>query len=241
LLLLDDTEGHIESLRTRRDALRGSLAEVGASLSQMRTKAAARLGKTVTGELSSLAMPHASLTVSVTQSGAEDGLRVGERTVAFNVSGIDEVEILLAANKGAEARPLGKGASGGELSRVMLAIEVALAETNPVPTFVFDEVDAGVGGKAAVEVGRRLAMLARHAQVLVVTHLPQVAAFADQHHVVRKSSDGLVTTSGLVTLSEAERVRELSRMLAGLEDSDTALAHAEELLQAARESRTPTR
>jgi DNA repair protein RecN (Recombination protein N) len=241
LLLLDDTEGHIESLRSRRDALRSSLAEVGASLSQMRTKAAVRLGKTVTAELSSLAMPHATLSVSVTQSGAEDGLQVGERTVAFNASGIDEVEILLAANKGAEARPLGKGASGGELSRVMLAIEVALAETNPVPTFVFDEVDAGVGGKAAVEVGRRLAMLARHAQVLVVTHLPQVAAFADQHHVVRKSSDGLVTTSGLVTLSEAERVRELSRMLAGLEDSDTALAHAEELLQAARESRTPTR
>ncbi len=151
------------------------------------------------------------------------------------------MEILLAANKGAEARPLGKGASGGELSRVMLAIEVALAATNPVPTFVFDEVDAGVGGKAAVEVGRRLAMLARHAQVLVVTHLPQVAAFADQHHVVRKSSDGVVTTSGLVTLSEAERVRELSRMLAGLEDSDTALAHAEELLQTAQESRSPTR
>ncbi|HSJ21648.1 MAG TPA: DNA repair protein RecN, partial [Nocardioidaceae bacterium] len=97
------------------------------------------------------------------------------------------------------------------------------------------------GGKAAVEVGRRLAMLARHAQVLVVTHLPQVAAFADQHHVVRKSSDGVVTTSGLVTLDEAERVRELSRMLAGLEDSDTAMAHAQELLQTAQESRAPTR
>ena len=123
----------------------------------------------------------------------------------------------------------------------MLAIEVALAETNPVPTFVFDEVDAGVGGKAAVEVGRRLAMLARHAQVLVVTHLPQVAAFADQHHVVRKSNDGVVTTSGLVTLDEADRVRELSRMLAGLEDSDTALAHAQELLDTAQESRASTR
>ena len=241
LLLLDDTEGHIESLRTRRDELRTALAEVGSSLSELRAKAAVRLGRTVTAELSSLAMQHATLSVSVTQTEAEDGLRVGERTLAFHASGLDEVEILLAANKGAEARPLGKGASGGELSRVMLAIEVALAETNPVPTFVFDEVDAGVGGKAAVEVGRRLAMLARHAQVLVVTHLPQVAAFADQHHVVRKSSDGVVTTSGLVTLSEAERVRELSRMLAGLENSDTALAHAQELLQTAQESRTPTR
>ncbi|MGH3364203.1 MAG: DNA repair protein RecN [Nocardioidaceae bacterium] len=241
LLTLDDTDGLIETLRTRVEELRAELAKVGGTLSRMRSEAAARLGETVTEELASLAMPHATLRAAVTQTTAEDGLRVGERTVAFSASGIDEVEILLAANKGADARPLGKGASGGELSRVMLAIEVALAETNPVPTFVFDEVDAGVGGKAAVEVGRRLAMLARHAQVLVVTHLPQVAAFADQHHVVRKSSDGMVTTSGLVPLTEAERVRELSRMLAGFEDSDTALAHAQELLQTAQESRTPTR
>jgi DNA repair protein RecN (Recombination protein N) len=119
----------------------------------------------------------------------------------------------------------------------MLAVEVALAAGNPVPTFVFDEVDAGVGGKAAVEVGRRLAMLARHAQVLVVTHLPQVAAFADQHVVVVKSDDGSVTTSGLTVLDDEQRVKELSRMLAGLEDSDTALAHAEELLAAAQEAR----
>jgi len=241
LLTLDDTEGLIDTLGARVGALRAELADAGGTLSRMRSEASVRLGETVTGELASLAMPHATLTVTVTQSEAEDGLRVGERTLAFSASGIDDVEILLAANKGADARPLGKGASGGELSRVMLGIEVALAETNPVPTFVFDEVDAGVGGKAAVEVGRRLAMLARHAQVLVVTHLPQVAAFADQHHVVRKSSDGMVTTSGLVPLTDAERVRELSRMLAGLEDSDTALAHAQELLQAAQESRSPTR
>ena len=127
----------------------------------------------------------------------------------------------------------------------MLAIEVALADTRPVPTFVFDEVDAGVGGKAAVEIGRRLAVLAGSAQVLVVTHLPQVAAFADRHVVVRKSSDGSVTTSGLETLDDAGRVQELSRMLAGLEESDTAMAHAEELLEMAQESRTgsgrPTR
>ena len=241
LLMLDDTEGHIETLRAHREELRAELAEVGTALSDQRAKAAVRLGKTVTTELASLAMPHATLSVAVTQSPSEDGLRVGERTLAFTASGIDEVEILLAANKGAEPRPLGKGASGGELSRVMLAIEVALAATNPVPTLVFDEVDAGVGGKAAVEVGRRLAMLARHAQVLVVTHLPQVAAFADQHHVVRKSNDGVVTTSGLARLSEAERVRELSRMLAGLEDSETAMAHAQELLATAQEARTPTR
>ena len=118
-------------------------------------------------------------------------------------SGVDEVELLLAANAGAEPRPLAKGASGGELSRVMLALEVVLAGTGPVPTFVFDEVDAGVGGAAAVEVGRRLARLARTAQVLVVTHLPQVAAFADRHVVVEKSTDGTVTSSGLTVLDDA--------------------------------------
>ncbi len=123
----------------------------------------------------------------------------------------------------------------------MLAIEVALADTRPVPTFVFDEVDAGVGGKAAVEIGHRLAALARSSQVLVVTHLPQVAAFADHHVVVRKSSDGSVTTSGLSTLDDAGRVQELSRMLAGLEESDTAMAHAQELLEVAQKSSQASR
>jgi DNA repair protein RecN (Recombination protein N) len=238
LLDLDGTDERIEHLRQRRDAQRAELADRGAALTALRTKAAARLGRVVSEELTALAMPHAEVTVAVSQHDDPEGLPVGDRTLRFLPSGLDDVELLLAANKGAEARPLGKGASGGELSRVMLAVEVALAATNPVPTFVFDEVDAGVGGKAAVEVGRRLALLARHAQVLVVTHLPQVAAFADQHVVVVKSSDGTVTTSGLTTLDDAGRVKELSRMLAGLEDSDTALAHAEELLATAQESRS---
>ncbi|HEY9562186.1 MAG TPA: DNA repair protein RecN, partial [Nocardioides sp.] len=165
---------------------------------------------------------------------------IDEQWVRCSPHGIDDVEILLAANTGADPRPLDKGASGGELSRVMLAIEVALAETSPVPTFVFDEVDAGVGGKAAVEVGRRLAQLARNSQVLVVTHLPQVAAYADHHVVVAKSSDGTVTTSGLTRLGEDDRVRELSRMLAGMAESESALAHAEELLATARAARVTT-
>ena len=144
-----------------------------------------------------------------------DGLVVDGRTLAFGPHGVDDVEMLLRPHAGAPARALQKGASGGELSRVMLAVEVVLAGTDPVPTLVFDEVDAGVGGKAAVEVGRRLAALARGAQVVVVTHLPQVAAFADQHLVVRKAEDGAVTRSGVVALDEAGRLRELSRMLAG--------------------------
>jgi DNA repair protein RecN (Recombination protein N) len=222
LLELDNTDEHIQNLDRRRLVLGGELAEVGSHLSAERRKAAARLGKSVTSELESLAMRDARLTVEVAEL-PEPALH-----------GLDEIELLLAANPGAQPRALDKGASGGELSRVMLAVEVALAATNPVPTFVFDEVDAGVGGKAAVEVGRRLAMLARHAQVLVVTHLPQVAAFADQHYLVVKSSDGSVTTSGLTALDDAGRVKELSRMLAGLEDSDTAIAHAQELLETAQ-------
>ena len=237
LLELDNTDERILELTAQRDRLRAELAEVAGKLTAARTRAAVRLGAVVTSELASLAMPHATLTIAVTQSVAERGLPVGDRLLRFGPTGVDDVELLLAANRGAEPRPLGKGASGGELSRVMLGVEVALAATDPVPTFVFDEVDAGVGGKAAVEVGRRLAMLAKHAQVLVVTHLPQVAAFADRHVVVVKSSDGTVTSSGLTVLDDEGRVRELSRMLAGLEDSDTALAHAEELLAAAQESR----
>ncbi len=186
-------------------------------------------------------MPHArsrSWSPSARPAPTDDRVvEVGKRRLRYGSNGLDDVEILLAANTGAEQRPLHKGASGGELSRVMLALEVALAGTSPVPTFVFDEVDAGVGGKAAIEVGARLARLARTAQVLVVTHLPQVAAYADRHVVVEKSSDGSVTTSGLTVLDDAERVRELSRMLAGVEESDSGLAHARELLEAARAGR----
>lgn len=244
LLDLDDTDGRIAELEARRDRIRAELGALASTLSRRRTEAATRLGTAVSDELTSLAMPHATVTVAVTQTEvavpeAPSGpvLQVDGRWLRATSSGVDEVELLLAANTGADPRPLHKGASGGELSRVMLALEVSLAETGSVPTFVFDEVDAGVGGKAAIEVGRRLAALARTSQVLVVTHLPQVAAYADRHVVVHKSSDGSVTTSGLVTLDEAERERELSRMLAGVEDSDSARAHARELLVAAAPER----
>jgi DNA repair protein RecN (Recombination protein N) len=230
---LDDTDDRVTRLRERRDDLRERLGPAAAALSAARAEAAARLSTELTGELDLLAMPHAVLDVTVRQTGSDEGLMVDGRRLRFGSSGVDEVEFLLAANTGSEPRPLHKGASGGELSRVMLALEVALAGTSPVPTFVFDEVDSGVGGKAAVEVGRRLAKLASSAQVLVVTHLPQVAAYADRHVVVEKASDGSVTTSGLTLLDAAGRERELSRMFAGMEESETALAHARELLEAA--------
>jgi DNA repair protein RecN (Recombination protein N) len=234
LLLLDDSDGERARLEARRGELLAELADSGAQLTRVREAAAKRLAKAATAELHALAMPHATLTVAVTQTEDAEGVEVGGRHLAMTAGGLDDVELLLAANVGGEPRPLAKGASGGELSRVMLALEVCLAGTDPVPTLVFDEVDAGVGGKAAVEVGRRLAALARDAQVLVVTHLPQVAAFADRHVVVQKSEDGRVTTSGLTLLDDEGRVVELSRMMAGLEGSDMALAHAQELLEAAR-------
>jgi len=198
-----------------------TVRDLGGKLTSLRKEAAERFAAAVTGELSALAMPHATLTVPVTPQDE------------YGPHGADEVEIRLAAHPGAPALPLAKGASGGELSRVMLAIEVVFAGADPVPTFVFDEVDAGVGGKAAVEIGRRLARLARRAQVIVVTHLPQVAAFADAHLVVEKASDGSVISSGITRLDDAGRVRELSRMLAGLENSEYGQAHAGELLAAA--------
>ncbi len=222
---LEGDDERIAGLAEEEAGLAARLGELAAGLTDARKQAAGQFAAEVTAELAALAMPHARLSVAITPL-SEPGR-----------CGSDEVEIKLAAHPGAPALALHRGASGGELSRVMLAIEVVFAGADPVPTFVFDEVDAGVGGKAAVEIGRRLARLARLAQVIVVTHLPQVAAFADTHLVVEKADDGSVTSSGVVRLDEAGRVRELSRMLAGLEDSELGRAHASELLAAAAAER----
>jgi len=218
---LSGDDERIGVLADEEARLAETVRDLGGKLTSLRKEAAERFAAAVTAELAALAMPHAKITVPVTPQDE------------YGPHGADEVEIRLAAHPGAPALPLTKGASGGELSRVMLAIEVVFAGADPVPTFVFDEVDAGVGGKAAVEIGRRLARLARRAQVIVVTHLPQVAAFADTHLVVEKASDGSVISSGITRLDDAGRVRELSRMLAGLEDSEYGRAHAGELLAAA--------
>ncbi|MFE6688110.1 DNA repair protein RecN [Streptomyces sp. NPDC057743] len=236
---LDGDDDKIAELTAERDALRAELGELAQQLTDARAESAERFAAAVTAELGELAMPHARVSVALHQSEVPedaDGIVVGGRTVAYGPAGVDEVEILLAPHPGAPPRPIAKGASGGELSRVMLAVEVVFAGSDPVPTYLFDEVDAGVGGKAAVEVGRRLARLAKSAQVVVVTHLPQVAAFADRQLLVEKTNDGSVTRSGVTVLEGEDRVRELSRMLAGQEDSETARAHAEELLRTARTS-----
>ncbi|RLY91208.1 DNA repair protein RecN [Kocuria tytonicola] len=206
-----------EELRAEGEALHASLAAHAEKLLTLRRAAADKLAAAVSAELSALAMPNATLVVAV------------EPSERFTDDGRDTIEFMLAPHAKATPRPLGKGASGGELSRIMLALEVVLSEVDPVPTFVFDEVDSGVGGKAAVEIGRRLKMLARNVQVLVVTHLPQVAAFADHHVLVTKSADSSV--SDVKVLTDEERVVELARMLAGHEDSSAAREHARELLR----------
>ncbi len=221
LMELQDDDTRLEELRAQEQELAERQTEEAAAITRSRSALGVELSRRVTAELTGLAMPHAAFSVGLAP------LEAAQR------DGADEIGFLFSAHAGGEARPLQRGASGGELSRVMLALEVCLVGTQPVPTMVFDEVDAGVGGKAAVEIGRRLARLAAATQVIVVTHLPQVAAFADQHYVVVKSDDGRVTTSGVLALDEDGRRSELSRMLAGLEDSESALAHAEELLSLA--------
>jgi DNA repair protein RecN (Recombination protein N) len=226
---LEGDDDKIAALAAEEASLQAEVISLAARLTGLRSAAAERFAAEVTAELTALAMPHASLTALISELDAP------------GPHGADDVEIRLAAHPGAPALPLNRGASGGELSRVMLAIEVVFAGADPVPTFVFDEVDAGVGGKAAVEIGRRLARLARSSQVIVVTHLPQVAAFADNHLVVQKSDDGLVTASGVARLDRVGRARELSRMLGGMEESEFGQAHAEELLAMAAREREKAR
>ncbi|WP_396658153.1 DNA repair protein RecN [Microbacterium sp.] len=220
---LEGDDDRIAELTVQRDAAASTLDEGAAALTAARTAAAERLGALVTAELTALAMPDATLSVDV-------------RPAPPSAEGRDEVALLLSPHAGAEPRPVARSASGGELSRVMLAIEVVIASTHPVPTFVFDEVDAGIGGAAAIEVGRRLARLAETSQVIAVTHLAQVAAFATNHLSVVKESDGSVTASSVRRLEGGDREAEMARLLSGLADSSTALEHARELLQLARQA-----
>jgi DNA repair protein RecN (Recombination protein N) len=225
---LAELEGGDEVLGQLREELaqvKADLVKSAADITKARTKAAAAFSTQVTGELESLAMPGA--TVQFKLSPANPG-----------PSGADLIELGLISRPDSPWIPMSKGASGGELSRIMLAVEVVLAAADPTETFVFDEVDAGVGGAAAVEVGKRLARLARNAQVIVVTHLPQVAAFADRHLVIARSDGQEVHSSSVSEVQQGERVAELSRMLAGLADSQAGTQLAEELLALAKVERT---
>jgi DNA repair protein RecN (Recombination protein N) len=238
LVHLDVSEEALAGLSRRADELAGRVAAVAVELSALRAEAATGLAAAVTAELSGLAMGDADFTVGVTTIAARQDdtaplrLPSGE-TAHAGSDGVDLVEFGFTAHRGADVLPLTKSASGGELSRVMLALEVVLAASAEGTTMVFDEVDAGVGGRAAVQIGRRLARLARSHQVIVVTHLPQVAAYADTHLVVDSSGPA----SEVRRLDTEQRVAELARMLAGLGESDTGRAHARELLDAAQAGR----
>jgi DNA repair protein RecN (Recombination protein N) len=238
LAQLDVSEEGIAALERRVDGLARELSDAAVDLSKIRRKAAKRLAKEVTAELSGLAMGDAEFTIAVTIDAAPTDddpvtlmLPSGE-PVRAGGDGIDQVEFGFAAHRGIAVLPLAKSASGGELSRVMLALEAVLAASAAGTTMVFDEVDAGVGGRAAVQIGRRLARLARTHQVIVVTHLPQVAAYGDVHLVVHNA--GPKGTSVVRRVSGDDRVAELARMLAGLGESDSGRAHARELLDAAQ-------
>jgi DNA repair protein RecN (Recombination protein N) len=221
---LQSSDDRIDLLAARVDELDRQLAELATAITAARTVAARAFADQVVNELAALAMPHARLAFHLSPA-------------ALGPHGADQIELLFSANPGSEPRSLGKVASGGELSRIRLALEVVLAAGREAGTLVFDEVDAGVGGRVAVEIGRRLARLAQASQVVVVTHLAQVAAFADRHYVVIKADDGQVTTSGVQLVSDEERAAELARMMAGLETTESALAHAGELVELAAATR----
>ncbi|MEN9992685.1 MAG: repair protein RecN [Actinomycetota bacterium] len=223
LLDLDSSDEQIEKLETEVAGLFAEVEDLAGQITAVRKHAALRLEQAVTEELKTLAMGGATLVVTVTES------------TDYQAHGVDQVSIQLSAYPGAQPRPIGNGASGGELSRIMLAIEVVLAKTEQALTFIFDEVDAGVGGAAAIEVGRRLAQLAKVAQVIVVTHLGQVAAFANQHLRVLKTVGDQYTASDVVTLHGEDRVEEIARMLSGMAESDTSKASARELMVRASE------
>ncbi|CAN2196027.1 RecN ATPase involved in DNA repair [Candidatus Nanopelagicaceae bacterium] len=216
----------IAELESELVKIKKNLVAVAEKLSKTRVEAANLLSQSVTTEIQALSMPHTRFFVEVLSPEYSGALKESD----FTQLGCDEVSMQIQGQVDGPKIALGKGASGGEMSRIMLGLEVVIAKSHPVGTYIFDEVDAGVGGKAAIEVGKRLHALAQNSQVIVVTHLPQVAAWADTHFVVKKSSDGSVVQSGVSKLGQSERVEEIARMLAGLEESSSAREHAAELL-----------
>ena len=226
---LSGGDERVRELEKEAEKLFDQLKTGALAISKDRKASGEKLAKLVTDEIKNLAMPNAKFVI-------EQKVADSSNPKNYTATGLDEIAILFAAHVGASPLSLSKVASGGELSRVMLALEVVIAEAEPIGTYIFDEVDAGVGGKAAVEVGRRLAKLAKSAQVIVITHLPQVAVWADNHLVVKKNESGLVTQSDVIEMSGDARKVEIARMLSGQEDSKTAQEHATELLAIVRNS-----
>jgi len=220
-------EDRITELSKELEASFQVLQDTAQKISGLRTASAKKLSDLVTAEVRQLAMPHATFSLKINTYASTE-------IKNYSINGLDEILMIFASHSGGELLPIAKAASGGELSRLMLALEVVIAESEPLGTYVFDEVDAGIGGKAAIEVGRRLSALSKNAQVIVVTHLAQVAAWADNHLVVIKSESGVITESSITKVAGAERESEIARMLSGQEESTIAKEHAKELLTIVR-------
>ena len=220
----------IEQKRNQIKQLKEVLSLKAAAISKGRLKYSKEISKEIENELIKLSMPGAKFSVTVDQIEAADGLEIDSKNFAFDIFGIDQIKFEFSANPGQPLQPINKIASGGEMSRIMLAIELIFSKKTSNRTMIFDEVDAGIGGEAAIEVGKRLKLLAQKHQVVVVTHLPQVAAFADTHLKVVKTSNSNVTKTDVVALNQEERLTEIARMMAGLSDSSSALEHARELI-----------
>ena len=231
----EDLPAAISNIQKEFVSVIKDLASIGQSLHDNRVKAATDISKSIEKELKSLSIPNARFQVGIETSEDPQGLNIKldgkNQTLHFDNYGVDQITFEFSANPGQPLRPISKVASGGEMSRIMLAIELVFSQSVAAKTMIFDEVDAGIGGAAAIEVGKRLQALAKHHQIVVVTHLPQVAAFADKHLKVEKSASGNVTTSSVTELDQKARVTEIARMMAGIEDSTSALEHARELLE----------
>lgn len=231
-LRIEDLSGGEERIKEIKEQLEKVFMQLkteGKKLSTQRSDAAARMSDAVTKEIKALSMPNGEIKIVC-------AVNDPEKSSSYTVFGLNDMEILFCSHQGGKELPLNKVASGGELSRVMLAMEVVIAQTQNIGTYIFDEVDAGVGGKAAIEIGRRLSKLSQNAQVIVITHLAQVAVWADHHLVVKKNESGSVTQSDVITIDEDARKIEIARMLSGQEESQTAQQHAAELLHIVRES-----
>ena len=231
-LRIEDLSGGEERIKEIKEQLEKvflQLKNEGKKLSQQRSDAAARMSDAVTKEIKALSMPSGEIKIVCAANDPE-------KSSSYTAFGFNDLEILFCSHQGGKELPLNRVASGGELSRVMLAMEVVIAQTQNIGTYIFDEVDAGVGGKAAIEIGRRLSKLSQNAQVIVITHLAQVAVWADHHLVVKKNESGSVTQSDVITIDEDARKIEIARMLSGQEESQTAQQHAAELLHIVRES-----
>jgi len=234
LLDIEDLPAAIENVEKEIKTILNELSIKAQILHDTRIGSALNISKAIEKELTSLSIPNAKFQVSVETNEDPQGLKITiagkDHLLLFDNHGVNQISFEFSANPGQPLRPITKVASGGEMSRIMLAVELVFSQNVAAKTMIFDEVDAGIGGAAAIEVGKRLKALAQHHQIVVVTHLPQVAAFADKHLKVEKSATGNVTTSSVTELDPNARVTEIARMMAGIEDSASALEHARELL-----------